>query len=175
MQSAKDSFYLALRDRLARLAPARTVVVDGVERPAVLVQENEPLTAAPALPNAYYLAWGAPQIVAGSEASPVPLLKTECCISYRAAAASSGGVDRGRALAAMDSELLRLLTPARTAKLDCARSPLQALGTFVFWGTPVFDEAKTRADLPGFARAGEQNALTRTAHLSVFFFPEVQA
>ena len=41
MQSAKDTFYVTLRDRLAALNPARTVVVRGMVRPGVLVEENE--------------------------------------------------------------------------------------------------------------------------------------
>ncbi len=44
MQFAKDSFYIALRDRLAVLNPARTVYLDGVTRPAVIVAENQPST-----------------------------------------------------------------------------------------------------------------------------------
>jgi hypothetical protein len=41
MQRAKDTFYITLRDRIAALNPARTVLVRGVVRPAVLVEENE--------------------------------------------------------------------------------------------------------------------------------------
>ena len=41
MQNAKDTFYELLRGRLAALNPDRTVVVRGVVRPGVLVEENE--------------------------------------------------------------------------------------------------------------------------------------
>jgi hypothetical protein len=40
MQGAKDSFYMALRSRLAVLNPARTMVIDGVTVPAIVVREN---------------------------------------------------------------------------------------------------------------------------------------
>ena len=133
------------------------------------------LKIAPPLPNAFYLAWGAPQIVAGSENCAAPLIKMECRIGYRAAGTLACGVDRGCALAGLDAELLRLLMPPRTAKLDCAQTPATAQGTFVFWGTPEFEDAKPAAAAAGFARAGEQDALTRKARLAVFYFPEVQA
>ncbi len=40
MQFAKDSFFLALQQRLAGLNPARTITVNGATVPAVMVQEN---------------------------------------------------------------------------------------------------------------------------------------
>jgi hypothetical protein len=162
MQNAKDSFYLAVRDRLAALDPARTVIVDGQARPAVLVAENEPAAATAALPNAFYLSWGVPQVVAGSESAAAPLMKLECRIAYFTAGALVGGVDRGRALAALDAELLRLISPPRTPKYDHARTPAAALGTTVFWGAPEFDDLEER-----------DGELRRRARLLVFFFPEV--
>ncbi len=158
MQSTKDTFYLALRDRLDALNPERKVVVDGVERPAVLVVENEPVNAAPRLPNAYYLEWSAPQIVSGSEAAARPLMKMECRVSYRVSSLMAGSVDRGRALSALDAEFLRLCTPPRTPKFDMTKTPPVSLDTFVFWGVPVFEDVDTG----------------RVAKLTVFFFPEVE-
>ena len=38
MQAAKDSFFMALRDRLMALNPARTVNLDGVSVPGILVR-----------------------------------------------------------------------------------------------------------------------------------------
>ena len=124
MQLAKDSFYLALRDRLAALNPERTVVVGGVERPAILVSENEPQNAAAPLPNAYYLSWGPPRIVPGSEDAACPLMMMECRVSYRAGSLMAGAVDRGRILCEFDTELLCLLIPPRTAKLDSVKLTL---------------------------------------------------
>ena len=94
MQFAKDSFYVALRDRLTALDPGRTIVVAGRMRPAVLVDENEPANSAPPLPNAFHLAWGIPEIVKGAESARRPLMKLDCTIAYRIAGAQSGAVDR---------------------------------------------------------------------------------
>ena len=41
MQNAKDSFYMALRTRLAALNPDRTVLLRGTVRPGILVEEAE--------------------------------------------------------------------------------------------------------------------------------------
>src|SRR5664279_746773 len=51
MQPTKDSFYVALRDRLVVVDPNRTVTLDGATRPAIAVLENEPPTGAPLLPD----------------------------------------------------------------------------------------------------------------------------
>lgn len=160
MQFAKDSFYLTLRDRLAALNPERKVVIDGIERPAVLVAENEPQNAGPPLPNAYYLAWGPPRVVPGSETAARPLMMTECRASYRVGTVMMGAVDRGRGLSTLDTDLLCLLTPPRTAKLDTTKTPPVPTGTYMFWGRVEFGDG---AD--GFDRA---------ATLPVFFFTEEQ-
>ena len=162
MQFAKDSFYVAMRDRLAALDPARTVVVAGRMRPAVLVDENEPANSAPPLPNAFHLAWGIPEIVKGSESARRPLMKIDCTIAYRIAGVQSGSVDRGRALTALDSELLRLTAPPRTPKRDQTYIPPAELGSTVFWGLPEFGAVESAHD-----------ELRRHARLAVFFFSEV--
>src|SRR5947209_15860835 len=45
MQSTKDTFYLALRNALSVVNPARTINLMGQERPAIVVPENEALSA----------------------------------------------------------------------------------------------------------------------------------
>jgi hypothetical protein len=162
MQYAKDSFYIALRDRLAALNPGRTVVVGGLIRPAVLVDENEPANSAPPLPNAFHLTWGNPEFVKGAESARRPLMKIDCRIFYRAGGAQPAAVDRGRALAALDSELLRLVSPPRTPKCDCTHTPPVSLGSTVFWGLPEFGALESAPD-----------ELKRTTRLTVFFFSEV--
>ena len=56
MQNAKDTFYVTLRDRLAAVNPARTMVLRGVTRPGVLVEENE-LASACGPVNVFCLRW----------------------------------------------------------------------------------------------------------------------
>jgi hypothetical protein len=41
MQNAKDSFYMALRTRLAAINPKRTILLRGAVRPGILVEEAE--------------------------------------------------------------------------------------------------------------------------------------
>jgi len=53
MQNTKDSFFIAVRDRLAILNPSRVVLIQGVSRPAILVTENELTAAAPKQANAF--------------------------------------------------------------------------------------------------------------------------
>jgi hypothetical protein len=53
MQFAKDSFYMTLQSRLAALNPARTVTLNGAQRPAMIVMENEYPNAAQRLANAF--------------------------------------------------------------------------------------------------------------------------
>lgn len=162
MQHAKDSFYVALRDRLAAINPARSVLLNGSERAAVIVGENECPTSAPPLPNAYHLRWGGSRVVKGAERARRPLMALECAISYAAVGSGDTAMDRGRTLAELDLELLEMCTPPRVQKSDFTWTPPAMMGTMVFWGTPEFGEVEA---------AGEQ--MRRNARLTIFFFPEV--
>lgn len=165
MQFAKDSFYMALRDRLAAVNPARTVAVNGMIRPAVLVAENEtPTESAPAT-DAFFLSWGTVAIAKGWERATRPLLAMECRISYGTAGASDAANDRGRALAALDMELLSMCSPAHTAKQDWTQTPSRDLGGSVFWTGLRMGDA-TASVQRGWT-------LSRVAELTVLFFPEV--
>jgi hypothetical protein len=79
MQSVKDSFYIALRDRLAALNPQRTVVVEGITRPAILVRENEPASGAADQANAFYLNWGPALALDDSD---TPVMQIGCTVTY---------------------------------------------------------------------------------------------
>jgi len=187
MQSAKDSFYVALRDRLAALNPQRTVTVNGVTRPAVLVVENESITAAGPLPEAFYLGWGNAQPVAATLNGQPPLLALECTVSYwTGGSAEMQGVDRGRTLAQLDYELLTICTPPSTPMCDYTQTPPAPLGANVLWTLPQL-RLKTQPQLvsasPQWAVMGEQLLasppdsvpvirLERAATLTVYFYPE---
>jgi len=54
MQAAKDSFYMALRTRLAALNPTRTMVIDGVTVPAIVARENMEPRYNEAVPGVFY-------------------------------------------------------------------------------------------------------------------------
>jgi hypothetical protein len=55
MQAAKDSFYMALRARLTSLNATRTMVIDGVTVPGIVVRENMEPRFDEAQPGAFYV------------------------------------------------------------------------------------------------------------------------
>jgi hypothetical protein len=161
MQNAKDTFYTALQARLAAVNPARTIVVRGVTRPAVLVEENELATDAVPV-DAFRLRWTGLRVEADAA---LPLVTMTCEIRYATDGNSgNGGMDRGRLLAAMDAELASALaaTPRSTAKFSYTASAAPAaMQTSVFWGEPAFAAAVV---------TGER--LERVATVEVFSYQE---
>ena len=159
MQNAKDTFYITLRDRIAALNAARTVLVRGQSRPAVLVEENE-LPSAFSHDDTFVLRWTDAKIDA--QQGTLPLVTQRCEIRYATQGNSgNGGMDRGRLLSAMDSELAAALnvTPQRTAKTNYANpAPMQ---TNIFWSDVAFAPAQV-----GETRLG------RTATVDVFSYQE---
>src|SRR5436305_4980578 len=120
MQNAKDSFYMALRSRLAAINPERTILLRGAVRPGILVEEAEaPFGQLPA--DVFVLRW----LGLGSDVNLVdPLIAAECEILYQTCGCQSfGGLDRGRALSAMDTEILAILQPFSTPKLSFTATP----------------------------------------------------
>lgn len=160
MQNAKDTFYTTLRDRLATLNPARSMVVRGVTRPSVLVEENElPSDAAPV--NTFRLRWLGLQV---DTRGALPLAAMTCEIRYATDGSSgNGGMDRGRLLAAMDAELISALAqaPQNTPKTSYSAAPPVAMATNVFWGDVILGAA---------IAIGER--LERTATVEVFCYQE---
>ncbi len=176
MQFAKDSFYMALRDRLAALNPSRTVTLSGATRPAVIVAENELVIPVEPLPDAFYIEWGAARAVERQTGSRT-LTAMECGISYHTMGSCESGVDRGRTLAALDTEVMGMCQPPTTEKRDYTQSPSADLGTAVMWAEPEFgavtgSEGPNAAALP---RRGQGVRLERKAKVTVFFYPEVNA
>lgn len=172
MQAAKDSFYMALRDRLAALNPGRTMVVDGAAIPAIVVRENMEPQFAEAQPETFYLDFGEVQIVESTR----PILGLECHIWYASEGTCAAGVDRGRALAQMDEELLRICNPPHTGMRDYSQAPSVDLGSGVFWTMPDLTKAPGEAPVAKQQRGASAARLTRYAALKVYFFlPEVEA
>ena len=141
MQGIKDAFYRMLRGRVAAGNPGRTVVVRGVVRPGVVVVENELQSATGGVfaPEVFCLEWTAAEIIRRSD---LPLWKLRCAIQYASdGTVSGGGMDRGRALAAMDAELVSALdlVPASSAKV-----PVN--GTNIFWGDAVLGNVVLKAE-----------------------------
>ncbi len=111
MQFAKDSFYIALRDRLAQLNPSRTMTVNGMTRPGILVNENERPGLQDLLLAAFCLNWGAEWAITAASGQ-IALHLLECTIEYRVDGTDgSSNADRGRQLTEMDTELRRICLP----------------------------------------------------------------
>jgi len=143
MQNAKDSFYLALRARLAVLNPQRTVLIRGTIRPGILVEEAEAPFAQ--FPNdVFVLRWlglGVDVDLASA------MVAQECEIIYQTCGTQSfGGLDRGRSLSAMDEELAAMLQPFHTAKFNYSVQPPVAMLTQVFWNEPSFAPLTVQRD-----------------------------
>jgi hypothetical protein len=164
MQNAKDTFFQMLQTRIAALNPARTVLVRGLMRPGVMVTENE-LSSAAVVTDAFRLEWVGIEVNA---LKAMPLVTMQCAIHYATdGTTGAGGMDRGRALAAMDAELLAALrqAPQNTAKVAFAESfagaQAVAMGTNVFWADAVFGPC---------VMTGER--LARTVTVPVLFYGE---
>ena len=143
MQNAKDSFYMALRARLVALNPERTLMLRGAVRPGILVEEAEaPFSQVPA--DVFVLRW----LALGSDVNlDAPMVAAECEIVYQTCGCQSfGGLDRGRALSAMDKELLAILQPFSTPKLSFIATPPAPMSTHVFWDEPGFGPLVAQRD-----------------------------
>ncbi|MGB7984885.1 MAG: hypothetical protein WCF54_06975 [Terracidiphilus sp.] len=143
MQNAKDSFYMALRTRLASINPERTILLRGAVRPGILVEEAEaPFSQ---LPNdAYVLRWlglGVDMNLAST------MVAEQCEILYQTCGTQSfGGLDRGRSLSEMDEEVAAMLQPFYTPKLNYKATPPAAMLTELFWDEPRFSPIVTQRD-----------------------------
>lgn len=185
MQFAKDSFFLALQQRLAGLNPARTVTINGATVPAVLAAENLPPASAEPQPNTFYIEWGTVSVIDG-HAGNAALISVDCIISYYTMGTVQSMVDRGRVLGQLDNELLSICQPTNTEKYDYTQSPSVDLGTSVFWNQPAFAQATTGGledDTLAYQGRGVRRAMyeqayqdgraERRAEMRVFFFAEV--
>jgi hypothetical protein len=159
MENAKNSFYIALRNRLAQVNPAQTIFLRGVSRPAVLVEENELATAKPQN-DVYQIRWT--KVSVDSE-MPAAMVRATCEILYSTmGTTNNGGMDRGQCLTAMDSDLLQMLQPCSTPKMAYTQSGSTAELTNIFWTAPVFEAA-----------SDVQGVLSRTVTVDVFSLQEV--
>jgi hypothetical protein len=158
MQNAKDSFYMALRTRLAALNPERTILLRGAVRPGILAEEAE----APfgLLPNdVFVLRW----LGLGVDFDLGSTMAAEQCeVIYQTCGSQSfGGLDRGRALSEMDEELTAMVQPFWTPKLNYTATPPAEMLTNVFWDEPGFGPIVTQRDL-----------LSRSAKVMVYSYQE---
>lgn len=158
MQNAKDTFYVTLRNRLAALNPNRVIILRGVQRPGILVEEAEAVV--PQMPaDVFVLRWTDLSV---DTQLPFALAQMTCEIHYSTGGTqNNAGLDRGRTLEEMDGELLSILSPNYAEKMNYTHTPADAMGTQVFWGEPQFGLATT-----------SHERLTRATKVTVFAFQE---
>ncbi len=174
MQFAKDSFYVVLCDRLSHLNPQRTMVLNGTTRPAVAVTENEFVTTARPLECVFLLHWGGAQLCKGYTAVPGGLTEVECAIAYGTSGSREDGIDRGRLLATLDSELLKICSPPFTNKQDYTTPETTSLGSNIFWSSPKIELFQENANAQGISVVNKGRIpLFHIARTTVFFYPEV--
>ena len=158
MQNAKDSFYMALRNRLAALNPERTILIRGAVRPGIVVEDAEAPFAQPP-GDVYVVRWLGLAVDVDLASS---LVAQECEILYCTCGSQSfGGLDRGRALSAMDTEITALLQPFHTPKMSYMATPPAQMLTEVFWDEPIFTPSVTQRD-----------RLSRSAKVMVYSYQE---
>ena len=171
MQAAKDSFYVALRERLVGLNPGRTMVIDGVTVPAIVVRENMEPRFVEALAETFLLDFGDILIAESSR----PMLGMDCHIWYASEGGGGSGVDRGRVLADMDGELLGMCDPPHTAMFDYSQTPIEDLGSGIFWTVPVLNDAPEGSPVEKQQWSASRRRLARYAQVRIYFFlPEVE-
>ena len=167
MQASKDSFFRALQARLATVNPSRTITIDGTVRPAILVIENESYPSPKLLFNTFYIHWLGAPAVREFALTNAPRYEQMAQIEYfvqGTAALQRPFADRGRLIGQLDGELLRILFPGFTSKMDYGITPPQSLGSFLHWTwTP---------DLRTVAQ-GEGLILQRLATVNVSCYLEV--
>ena len=158
MQNAKDSFYMALRARLVTINPERTILLRGAVRPGILVEEAEaPFSQLPS--DVFVLRW----LSLGVDADlGTAMAAEECEILYQTCGTQSfGGLDRGRSLSKMDEELVAILSPYSTPKLNYTATPPAAMLTQVFWDEPGLGPVVVQRD-----------RLSRSAKVMVYSYQE---
>jgi len=149
---------MALRARLVTVNPERTMLVRGAVRPGIVLEEAEaPFTQLPG--DVFVVRWlglGVDLDLASA------MTAEECEIVYQTCGTQSfGGLDRGRALSAMDEELVAMLQPFWTPKLNYVATPPAAMLTNVFW------------DEPGLGPiVAQRDRLSRTARITVYSYQE---
>ena len=158
MENAKDTFYLALRNQLAIVNPLRVMILRGVERPGILVEENESAVAISA-PDVFVMRWTA-SVVDAQHA--LPLTAQTCEVHYWTEGVSTnGGLDRGRALTQMDEDLMQILAARHAVKQNFAVTPAVALSTRIFWADAELGPVLTT-----------KNRLSRVARVTVYSYEE---
>jgi hypothetical protein len=135
MQNAKDSFYMALRQGWRRsIRSGRSCCAERCGRGFWWRRRKLPSASSPTMClSCAGWVWAWIWILAST------MVAEECEIVYQTCGTQSfGGLDRGRTLSEMDEELVAMLEPFYTPKLNYTATPPAAMLTKVFWDEPGF-------------------------------------
>ena len=138
IQAAKDSLYVALRDRLQSINPNRIAQIGGTTRIAIAMEAALQSDADKTIPGVFYLSFGQEEAVANAAAPGSAMVKVHCAVRYTVRTLPNTHLEAD--LSQMDAELLAAMMPTSTALSDYARTNVAALGDRVFWTIPVMSE-----------------------------------
>ncbi len=158
MENARNTFYLALRNTLALVNPQRVTVVRGVERPGILVEENESATAL-AAPDIFVLRWT--ELVCHQQHSLALMEQQVELLYWTEGHSTNGGLDRGRLLSQMDSEVAQILGAGNAVKQNFGVVPPVNLATCIFWTGRSFAPMVTN-----------KNRVSRVAKVTLYSYEE---
>lgn len=156
MQAVKDSFFIALRDRLAGLAS------DDGASPRLIACENDRCTWL-AEADTFYLRWKA-EAELPDDARRVGWRALQCEIGCRTQGTDvCSSEDRGRNLSRLDAQLLQAAAPRKAALLDSVQDPPVQLGAVILWTELTLKSVEDK--LNGLRRVAEVNVLWRDAEV----------
>lgn len=135
IQAAKDSLYVALRDRLQVINPNRIALIGGATRIAIAMESVLQSEADKTIPGVFYVSFGQEEAVADAAAPGGVIVKVHCAVKYRAVAIPNTHAEAD--LSEMDAELLAAMMPTSTALTDYSQTNGVALGDRVYWTMPV--------------------------------------
>lgn len=149
---------MAMRMRLTAINPQRVVLVRGAMRPGILVEEAEaPFSQIPS--DVFVLRWLG---LAVDMDLCSTMAAAECEVLYQTCGTQAfGGLDRGRLLSQMDSELIRMLSPFYAPKSNYAMTPPGMMLTQIFWDEPTMAPIVVQRD-----------RLSRSARVMVYSYQE---
>jgi hypothetical protein len=105
------------------------------------------------------------------------MLGMDCGIWYASEGTTGGsGVDRGRMLAEMDDEVVRICMPPHAEMMDYSQTPAADLGSGIFWTTPAVEIAPGETAIAKLQWSASEGRLAHYAQLRIYFFlPEAEA
>jgi hypothetical protein len=136
IQAAKDSLYVALRDRLEQINPSRIAEIAGATRIAIAVESTLLDQADRNLPEIFYLSFSSVEAIPQAAPPGKILIKIGCVVRYSVEITEQHEAK----LAQMDGELMQAMLPQWADVADYTGATPVALGCRAFWSMPKSSE-----------------------------------